>query len=261
MPSNYAHYRFGLQALPQLPRPVQRTIQRFQSLYEAGLHGPDLFFYYNPVFSTQVGNLGCVYHNYSGKEFFEDAAQRLPQEPLEAVQAYLYGVLGHYCLDSACHPAVRGWAAEKDVGHVEIETEFDRFLLEQDGKCPAYTYNSAAHLQLTWGQIQTIARVYPPATSGQIRRCLENMRLFSRLLALPEGFGRKIVKQTVGFAGEDGVGMFMGTVPNPRCDWVNEPLEGMYRQAVERFPAMAQALYGLFVQEIPLEETWEEPFG
>lgn len=48
MPANYAHYRFGVKAIPLLPAEMQRTVRRFRRLYDMGLHGPDLFFSISP---------------------------------------------------------------------------------------------------------------------------------------------------------------------------------------------------------------------
>ena len=52
MPSNYAHHRFGQDALKLLPLRQQRAIGRMQRLYDAGTHGADIFFYSNPFVRT-----------------------------------------------------------------------------------------------------------------------------------------------------------------------------------------------------------------
>ena len=55
MPANYAHYRFGKQLLSGMCPNDRRSIQRFRRLYDMGLHGPDIFFYYNPLIKTATG--------------------------------------------------------------------------------------------------------------------------------------------------------------------------------------------------------------
>ena len=67
MPSTYAHYRFGVVLLPTLPGDVRRTIQRFRRLFDVGLHGPDIFFHYNPFWGNPVARLGSEFHKKSGK--------------------------------------------------------------------------------------------------------------------------------------------------------------------------------------------------
>ena len=92
MPANYAHYRFGKLALPKLPAEARQCIGRFRRLYDIGLHGPDIFFYYNPAIDTAVGQLGHSYHTHSGQLFFSAACTKADSE---AAKAYLLGVLGH----------------------------------------------------------------------------------------------------------------------------------------------------------------------
>lgn len=258
MPSNYTHYRFGMENLPQLPQQIRRIIRRFRSLYEAGLHGPDLFFFYSPAVKTKVGDLGQAYHMQTGKAFFEGAARR---KPSEGAMAYLFGVLAHYCLDEAFHSVIQRWVEEKKAVHTRVETEFDRYLLELDGRVPAYTQNPVAHLRPTPGELETIAWTYPPATPAQMRRCFSRMRLITSFLATPSKLKRGISRRLVGLAGESGRGLFMEPKADPSCAWAIKPLLGQYRRASQRFPVMAQALYEHLLRGVPLGEDFQEKFG
>ena len=244
MPSNYAHYRFGVQALPMLPEAVQNRIGRYRSLYDVGLHGPDLFFYYDPLIHTRIGALGGAYHRLSGEEFFRRSVRRLRLNPTAAAQAYLYGVLGHFALDSVCHPSVCAWNDSGRAGHVEIEVEFDRVLLEKDGRIPPHTQDLTEHLRLNPEGWETIARFYPPAEARHIHRCLRNMVAFTRLLAAPEGLPRRVVQAGSVLAGE-GRQMLMTADVNPRCPWAGEELMPLYDRALAQYPAMVRALEGL----------------
>jgi hypothetical protein len=62
MPSHYAHYRFGVKALELLPEDAKRAVRRFRSLYDAGLHGPDIFFYHNFLIRDKYAALAREYH-------------------------------------------------------------------------------------------------------------------------------------------------------------------------------------------------------
>ena len=96
MPSSYAHYRFGLKALEFLPPEGKRAVRRFRSLYDVGLHGPDLFYFYALPMKGRVTALGSKFHGMTGEEFFSRVCKHLRLEPNEAAVAYLYGVLTHY---------------------------------------------------------------------------------------------------------------------------------------------------------------------
>ena len=52
MPSTYAHRRFGADVLVQLPRELREKITPYRPLYDMGLHGPDLMFYYRALQSN-----------------------------------------------------------------------------------------------------------------------------------------------------------------------------------------------------------------
>ena len=54
MPSTYAHRRFGADVLVQLPRELREKIAPYRPLYDMGLHGPDLMFYYRALQSNPV---------------------------------------------------------------------------------------------------------------------------------------------------------------------------------------------------------------
>ncbi len=259
MPSTYAHYRFGTQLLGAMPADARRTIQRFRRLYDVGLHGPDIFFYHAPLIKTAHTFLGIKYHEQTGQEFFQRVSRGIRLEKSEAAQAYLYGVLTHYCLDSVCRPAIRELAGES-LSTLEIETEFDRYLLELDGKIPPHTQDMSPHLKLTPGEFDTVAKFYPPATGRQIRDCLQKMTFFLKLLAAPEGARRRVMAQGVSLLGKELAGAVMTAGENPKCAHCNGPLLEKYRQAAENFPAQLTQIQALMTYNAPLEGDFNQTF-
>jgi hypothetical protein len=259
MPSTYAHYRFGTQLLPTLPADARRTIQRFRRLYDVGLHGPDIFFYHSPIIKTATSFLGIKYHEQTGQEFFQRVSRTVRLAKSEAAQAYLYGVLTHYCLDSVCRPLIREKAAE-GVTTLEIETEFDRFLLELDGKIPPHTQDMSPHLKLTPGEHETVAKFYPPATDRFVKDCLQKMAIFVKLLAAPEGARRTAITKGVALAGGKLANAVMKTGPDPKCCQFNEELLARYQQAVEKFPVLLEQLQALMTYNAPLDAEFADTF-
>ena len=178
-------------------------------------------------------------------------------EPNEAGCAYLYGLLCHYCLDSLCHPFV-----EEQTGtcsHPEIEAEFDRFLLETDGKIPPHSQDLSPHIRLTPGECETVARFYPGISAGQIRICVQNMRLFTKMLATPEGVGRTLLQKSMGLASKSGLVMTVG--PNPGCTELDGKLLALYDRAAERFLGMLAQLVAHMTYNAPLGEEFSPIFG
>lgn len=255
MPSTYAHYRMGVALLPTMPADVRRTIGRFRRMFDVGLHGPDIFLYHNPVLPTATGALGAKFHEQTGREFFQRVCRVARLEKSEAAQAYIYGALCHYALDSVCHPFVNEQAAIGPAIHPEIEAEFDRFLLDCDGKRPPESQDLSPHLQLTPGECAAVAKFYPPATAKQVQDSLRNMAFYAKLFATPEGPRRAILRKGMGALGSHISSLLMTTGPNPSCCTLNQQMLEYYNRAVEVFPEMLSQLQahmtynGLFGEE------------
>lgn len=261
MPFTYAHYRFGAALLPAMPGDVSRTIQRFRGMFDVGLHGPDIFSFYTSIFHSSARNLGIKYHELTGQAFFPRACRCVRLEKSEAAAAYLYGVLCHYCLDSVMHPFIAEQASALGLPQVEIEVEFDRFLLEKDGKTPACSQDLSPHLRLTPGESATVAKLYPPATERNVQDSVKQMARLTKLLATPEGTRRTILEKSAGILGKELKSIVMHTAPNPKCDHLNEPLWALYQQATEQFHRMLPQLQAHLTYSAPFEAEFEPIFG
>ena len=236
MPASYAHYRFGKLLLPQLSADVRQTVQRFRRMYDAGLQGPDFFFYYNIFMNTPTGELGRTFHHQSGREFFPTACKAADTE---AARAYLYGLLGHYCLDSVCHPFVNRLVQIGEAAHVPLESEFERYLLLKDKEPIPHTFDAGKFLKLTRGEAMTVAAFYPGATGVKVSRGVRSMRLFIRLLAHPNRtLQRQILQKTY-------PRLLDFRIPEESSDalapYVTELFE-LYTQALEKYPDLLQEI-------------------
>lgn len=236
MPAAYAHYRFGKKLLPSLPGDVRQCIQRFRRMYDAGLQGPDLFFYYNPFLKTAIGDLGHSFHMQSGQEFFTAACAAANSE---AARAYLYGLLGHYCLDSVCHPLIRRLADIGEAGHVALESEFDRFLMERDKIPSPHTHDLKKHLHLTRGECMTVSGFYPPANGAHVSRSIKTMAFFNKFFASPN---RALVEKLVGrFSPQHLDYLIPESEAEALAPYIQE-LSTLLEEALARYPQLLQQL-------------------
>ena len=260
MPANYAHYRFGCQLLPTLPANVRRPIQRFRRLFDMGLQGPDLFFYHNILTDDSLKKLAQKLHDMTGREFFTAVCRRLRTEPTEAGQAYLYGLLAHYCLDSICHPAIGEMTADGQIGHIELETEFDRYLLSLDGIAAPETFDNSPHMKLTKGECVTVASLYPSVTPGNVLQSVKTFAAVTKLLAAPKekqrrwmlSASKKVVPKFTPF--------IMGSQPNRRCSQLTETLKSLYDEAAALYPAMLEQLTAHMTYNAALGEVFDKAF-
>ena len=261
MPATYAHYRFGAAMLSRMPADVCRTAKRHRRLYDVGLHGPDLFFFYRPVLRTKVGSLGYKFHRQTGREFFSRVCRNLRLEPSEAGQAYLYGTLCHYALDSYCHPLIVKCSEEGIAGHSQIETEFDRFLMDMDGMVPPQDMRLTKHMALTGAECETVSRFYPGTDGRIIRESLRSMVTVRKALELPEGALRTAVIKTVSAASAEFRDMVVRPEPDPVCRELDQPLYERYEQAGQVFPELLQQLGAHLTYNAPLGEAFAPIFG
>lgn len=261
MPSIYAHYRFGTALLPSLPADVRKTIQRFRGLYEMGLHGPDIFYYYTPVIPLGGEYLGIKFHEQTGREFFTRVCRTLRLDRSEGALSYLYGLLTHYCLDSCCHQVIRSLAENENLQHMELETEFERYLLELDGKVPAYAQDLSPHITLTEGECATVLRFYPPATASAVSKSVKNMAFYTRLLAAPDGMGRTMLERGIRAMPREIQGMLMSKTPNAACAIHCDKLMEAYTAAEKAFPVYLEQLREHMTYSAPFGEEFDKQFG
>lgn len=261
MPGNYAHFRFGSQLLPTLPPEVQRTVRRFRQLYDMGLHGPDLLLYHDPLIKDPTVRLSSKFHHQTGKAFFERVCRAVRMDWSEGAMAYLYGVLAHYALDSVCHPFIHT-AVDQGIGsHNQVEAEFDRCLLDLDGKLPPYLYDQTPHMQLTSGECQTVALFYPGTGGAAIGRSVKNMARISRLLTLPKGPKRDTMIKAIRLVSPKGADLIIPIRPDPRCRKLDEDLLALYDEALQQYPHMLEQLRDHLRRRTPLTEAFDPIFG
>lgn len=255
MPSSYAHYQFGAQALTTLPADIRRPIQRYRSLYDLGLQGPDFFFFYKLGKKSPVTRLARKYHYRTGSQVFSGICRDLGH-PTDAELAYLYGLVGHFSLDSACHPIIREASREEDLVHNAMEAEFDRFLMERSGVKKPHRYNRGIHVKCGKDCAPIIARFYPEAEPAQIREGLNTMSLVLGLLTL-----HSAAKKVLQLMGGAHPGLLMHRAPDPVCGEHNGLLLEGYNRALAKYPEHLQQLHSHMAFGEPFDRDFDVIFG
>lgn len=274
MPTTYAHYRFGRDVYKHLPKEFQSIIRTHGGLYNIGLHGPDLFFYYRIFRKNPVSQTGFDMHDKPAKEFFLYAAQAMrtknfpshKDSPLSfmagAKYAYLFGFLCHFALDSNCHPYVEHMVRDAGISHSEIEAELDRDLMMHDGLNPM-TCRPTAHLKprIFYGNI--IARFFPEIAPGQIVASIRYMRLCCNLLA-PSGEKLRFALRHLmkgGHIPPTVQDMVIRKHPNPECLPIIKELERRYKKAIDDAVELIMNFREHTEQGTPLDRRLEHTFG
>lgn len=147
MPTTYAHYIFGDEVLNILPVEYQNIIKRHRNIYDFGVHGPDIFFYYYGYKSNDITNFGYTMHLEAAKIFFTRAKEVYKtHEEKEMMMAYILGFLTHFTFDSFAHSYIERKREYAGISHNKVEAEYDRHLIVKNGYAPN-KYNRAQSLK------------------------------------------------------------------------------------------------------------------
>lgn len=234
MPTTYAHYKFGKEVISALPRPLQTSVEQNRELFDMGLHGPDLLFYYRPAMKNTVNTQGYELHDKMADIFFENAVHVIENsENPGAARAYIYGVICHFALDSECHPYIEKMIQTSGISHSEIEMEFDRLLMKEDYINPV-RHLSTGHIHPSIENGEVIAPFYQDLTPQIIEKCMKSMIFYHKVLLAPGKTKRRLLFGGMKLIGAyNGMhGMVMSLEPNPECREYCRLLKRLFAGAV-----------------------------
>lgn len=260
MPSTYAHFRFGQEVYKELLPKCRTVIDAFRPLYDIGLHGPDILFYYHALQPNAVSAVGFEAHERPGRDFFLRAAGILRQSG-KAELAYIYGVLCHFALDVSCHAYVNQKIRESGISHTEIEGEFDRSLMIADGLNPV-THCLTGHIVPSRENVEVIAPFYDGVTADNVRTALRSMIFQNKMLLAKSGAKRKLIYAVLKLTGnyEDMHGLVIHPNGNPACADSNAELLRRYVLARGRAKVFIANLGGVLEGERNLDPLFRYNF-
>ncbi len=263
MPTTYAHYKFGKEVISALPRPLQSAIENHRELFDIGVHGPDILFYYYPLKKNPVSAQGYALHDRMADRFFLHAAEIIKQaDDPAAARAYIYGVICHFALDSECHPYIEKMIHTSGISHSEIEMEFDRFLLKEEYINPV-RYLGIKHIHPTRENGALIAPFYEELTAEIAEKALKGMVFYHKLLHAPCAAKRKLLFGGMKLAGKyDSMhGMVMSLEPNPACREYCQLLKRLYSGAVPLAAGLIMQYQKVLFEDAELPERFRRTFG
>lgn len=142
MPGFTTHYLFGITAYKALAQSdFKKNLKCNHAAFSLGLQGPDIFFYDAPAYVIHRKNVGSIAHSQNTGRFLStliESRNLFPDEKDRAIaESYISGFIGHYLLDTCCHPYV--YAISKNIegipstfgAHVNLEVDIDTALLWQ----------------------------------------------------------------------------------------------------------------------------------
>ena len=216
MPGFTTHYLFGQQAY-QLIRDAgqKQAIQNFHTVFSLGLQGPDIYFYDILSHFLAKKNPGSIAHTADTGKFLA----HLLKAPMifstgkerKIAQVYILVYIGHYLLDTACHPYVyamthynshpKGYIGQ----HIRLEADIDAFLLmHYQNKLPSQFHQneSIAISKEQRSVVSTLlyyafSKTYPGlnVTKARILQAIYAMRASTKLLYDPSGRKKNLLRR------------------------------------------------------------------
>lgn len=215
MPGFAAHYLFGEELLKDYGNNyVKRCICRHEEVYNMGLQGPDMFFYFflSPVLYKR--NIGSIMHTKDigvfKRNFIKGMKDIKDKDERAIAISYFAGFLGHCTLDKICHPYVYAVTDYEHKGkdyfskHVDLETDIDSLYIKKYKDMDLYFFRRKETLNINNAEIETISDVFTKAfksTYPNIRLSRRRMKLIINIFKQSSSiFNDKygIKKKTVG---------------------------------------------------------------
>lgn len=166
MPGFVTHYFFGTNAFKHIEQGFVRTsVNEHKKVFALGLQGPDIFFFYLPTVVGANSNIGSLLHKNKTNEFFRNLveSQKLfsKEEDLKISCSYITGFIGHYMLDTKCHPYVYSQvgtdSSRKTLGrHFSLETDIDREILYEYRHIKPYEFSHSSVIHVSHHELSVI---------------------------------------------------------------------------------------------------------
>lgn len=262
MPAIYAHNRFGAMVSGRLEGELKDTVRNHYTQFRIGLQGPDIFFFYKPYCSNRVAKYGIHLHGISAYPFFEHAVSIVREKGRSSREyAYLMGFICHYILDSECHPYVSEMMEKTDVGHMEIEEEFEKKLLRLDKKDP-FRYHLDRLVPTDDLTAEVISPFYPGINSETVKESLKTLKFVKKLFRTPRACKRWFFNAVMKVCGKykEYNGLVHQKKDNPKCRESNEGLQKRFENAISIAVCMIESFDETVRTGKELEKRFDRTF-
>lgn len=242
MPAAYAHHTFGQACIDKMPEQLKIICVCYRELFDFGVHGPDLLFYYKPLGSNEVNGHGSQLHHCSGRRFFahckevyEASRETLGKQEREALLAYMIGFLAHFTLDSSAHDYINGQVVEGELSHNLIESQYEAFLMERDGFDPLKVDRSKPLVPSQYNA-GIVANMFP-FDETQILTSMKGQKASLHLFFSPHQVKKKAMRRLISIAkvGGDFGDLFLDKHKIPECVEINGEIDRRRKSAEEVF--------------------------
>ena len=262
MPAFYAHRKFGASVTEALSEEMIAVINNHRTQFDLGCQGPDIFFFYRPWGTNAVNKYGNQLHEDPAKELFERGAKIIRKYGQDSAQAaYVYGVVCHFSLDSECHPYVAEMIEKTGVAHIEIEEEFEKYVMRIDGVNP-FSTDLSKMVPTDRETVDAVKPLYPAPAWGEVRESLVELKVFKKIICQPSAKGQERINRLLKLTGmyEVHKGQMNQMVDNLACTESNAGLWERFLGAVSVAASLIEDLNASAKTGKPLSVRFERNF-
>ena len=262
MPTTYAHWRFGDKCIRMLPDDLQNIILNNRAIFDYGVHGPDIFFYYNCLKHNEVNRYGSAMHDIPYKDTLAQIKENFKKtENKDMALSYLLGFTCHFTLDSYCHGFIEKVDETMPYSHGKIESQFDRYLLIKDGFNPV-TKSVTDMFHPDKKMAKVISGLFNKFDEDIIYKTLKDQKLYLNLLKDNSDIKRFFLTTAMDLAKVPSFKDLLITKENvEELKPVNIRLNKYFDMALKHYPVLADSLIGYLYDKNELNTYFKHNFS
>lgn len=262
MPTTYAHWRFGDKCIRMLPDDLQNIILNNRAIFDYGVHGPDIFFYYNCLKHNKVNRYGSAMHDIPYKDTLAQIKENFKKtENKDMALSYLLGFTCHFTLDSYCHGFIEKVDETMPYSHGKIESQFDRYLLIKDGFNPV-TKSVTDMFHPDKKMAKVISGLFNKFDEDIIYKTLKDQKLYLNLLKDNSDIKRFFLTTAMDIAKVPSFKDLLITKENvEELKPVNIRLNKYFDMALKHYPVLADSLIGYLSDKNELNTYFKHNFS
>ena len=262
MPTTYAHWRFGDKCIRMLPDDLQNIILNNRAIFDYGVHGPDIFFYYNCLKYNEVNRYGSAMHDIPYKDTLAQIKENFKKtENKDMALSYLLGFTCHFTLDSYCHGFIEKVDETMPYSHGKIESQFDRYLLIKDGFNPV-TKSVTDMFHPDKKMAKVISGLFNKFDEDIIYKTLKDQKLYLNLLKDNSDIKRFFLTTAMDIAKVPSFKDLLITKENvEELKPVNIRLNKYFDMALKHYPVLADSLIGYLSDKNELNTYFKHNFS
>ena len=262
MPTTYAHWRFGDKCIRMLPDDLQNIILNNRAIFDYGVHGPDIFFYYNCLKHNEVNRYGSAMHDIPYKDTLAQIKENFKKtENKDMALSYLLGFTCHFTLDSYCHGFIEKVDETTPYSHGKIESQFDRYLLIKDGFNPV-TKSVTDMFHPDEKMAKVISGLFNKFDEDIIYKTLKDQKLYLNLLKDNSDIKRFFLTTAMDIAKVPSFKDLLITRENvEELKPINIRLNKYFDMALKHYPVLADSLIGYLSDKNELNTYFKHNFS